>query len=723
VQSDTWESTRTHQIPDRDGDERSGLVAEDFLLEIGVEEIPAAFLPKAIEHLQAMGEELFALHRLRCEGVEAMATPRRLTLLVRGMEEQQGDAVQEISGPPRSVAYDGEGNPTQVLEKFCARHGVEPRETSMVTREKGEYVFVSKVEAGRTALEVLPEILPSWIVDIPFPKSMRWGTQDIRFARPIRWIVALYGRETVPFRVGDLESGSTTRGHRFLGDSNPIRIEPLADYREILARHKVLVDPEERRRRILDQARGLAAEVNGEILEEEGLIQTLVFITEYPVAVRGTFREKFLALPEEVLIAPMKGHQKYFPVKRRDGKGLLPYFVTVANMEAPDMQPVQRGNEKVLAARLEDAKFFFEEDTKKPLEQYVDSLQQVIYHKKLGTSYEKVARIEALARFLGERLCPDRQEVLQRAARLCKADLVTQMVGEFPELQGTMGGIYAAASGESEEVSAAIREHYMPVSAEGDLPQTLGGAVISLADKMDTVVGFFSTGSPVSGTSDPFGMRRRAIGILRVLLDMELHVSLPDFVDKASELLAGRVKKNTQRVKEEVLGFFRLRYQQILLAREFPHDTIEAVLSASFESIPDLFRRVAVLHRMRSEPDFEKLILGCKRAVNILQQAEKDFGYDGGPGEPLKSEDLEEDAEKALLASTEEVGKALEGLDSNEYDLLLQRLVGLKEPIDRLFDDVMILVEDDRTRENRLKLLHKVSDLFQWFADFSKISL
>jgi len=268
-------------------------VVEDFLLEIGTEEIPAAFFPKTIEDLREKAEELFEVNRLRYETVETMATPRRLTLLVHGLEEQQGDSVQEISGPPRSVAFDEQGAPTQVLEKFCARHGVRPEETSIIQKPKGEYVFLHKVEAGKKTVEVLPEILPPWIVDLPFPKSMRWGTQDIRFARPIRWIAALYGKETVVFRVGDLASAGTTRGHRFLGDPSPIPIEPLADYREILEKNKVVVDPEERRRRILEQARGLAAEVGGELLEEEDLIQTLVFITEYPVAVRGTFHERF----------------------------------------------------------------------------------------------------------------------------------------------------------------------------------------------------------------------------------------------------------------------------------------------------------------------------------------------------------------------------------------------------------------------------------------------
>jgi len=698
-------------------------VAQDFLLEIGTEEIPASFFPKAIENLRERAQELFSANRLRYEAAETMGTPRRLTLFVCGLDERQGDLAQEISGPPRSVAFDPEGRPTEVLKKFCARHGVQPHETSIVEKPKGEYVCVKRVEAGKRVVDLLPEILPAWIVALTFPKSMRWGTLDIRFARPIRWIAALYGEKPVVLEVGGLQSSAMTRGHRLMGDQKPIRITTARAYAAILEKNKVVVSPEERQRRILEQARGLAGEVDGRLLEDEALLRTLVFITEYPVALRGTFHERFLSLPEEVLIAPMKDHQKYFAVQRADGEELLPYFVAIANMQAPDMLPVQRGNEKVLTARLEDAKFFFEEDTKRSLDQYVDPLKQVIYHKKLGSSYEKVLRIERLAHYLGEQARLESQSILERAARLCKADLVTQMVGEFPELQGTMGGIYASHSGEPEEVAKAIREHYMPVSAEGDLPESLEGALLSLADKMDTVVGFFGIGSPVSGTSDPFGMRRRAIGILRVLLAKDWEVPLSEFVATGLQGLGGMVKKDPMKVQEEVMEFFRLRYHQFLIGKGFPYDTIESVLSRSFDNIPDLYRRVATLDKMRSEPDFEKLILGCKRAVNILQQAGRDFGYEG-TGRPLEAEDLEEAAEKALLAATSQVGRELAGwVESREYEAVLKGLVGLKDPIDRLFDEVMILVEDDRLRENRLSLLQKVANSFQWFADFSKISL
>lgn len=693
------------------------------MLEIGTEEIPASFLPRAIENLQERARELFEANRLAYEAVEAMATPRRLTLFAYGLGEKQGDRVQEISGPPRSVAFDRQGMPTEALEKFCTRHGIRPEETSIVAKPKGEYVCFKKVEAGKSAVDLLTQVLPSWIVGLSFPKSMRWGVLDIRFARPIRWIASLYGRTPVVFEVGELESSPETHGHRFLGDPNPIRFASVEAYRAALRNNRVLLSPDERRKRILEQARLLAGEVGGKILEDEGLIQTLVFITEYPVGIRGAFDEAFLGLPKEVLIAPMKDHQKYFAVQGADGKGLLPYFVAIANVEAPDMLPVQRGNEKVLKARFEDARFFFEEDTKRPLDRYVDELKEVIYHRKLGSVYDKVLRIEKLAHFLGERLCPDRQAVLERSALLCKADLVTQMVGEFPELQGTMGGIYASVSGEPPEVAEAIREHYLPVSAEGDLPESREGAVLSLADKMDSVVGFFGIGNPVSGTSDPFGMRRRAIGMIRVLLARDMEVPLPEFVGRALEGLGGLVRKDPRKVEEEVIEFLRLRYHQFLLGRGFPHDTVESVLARSFENIPDLFRRVETLHKMRAEPDFEKLILGCKRAVNILQQASKEFGYEG-PTRPLEAGDLEAEAERELLEATNRVGREIASrMESRQYEQVLQELVGLKGAIDRLFDEVMVLVDDARLRENRLHLLARVSELFEWYADFSKISL
>ncbi len=708
----------------RSGGRRSVRMAKDFLLEVGTEEMPASCLPQTLREMEARAGRLLDELRLGRESLEVVGTPRRLSLLVYGLEERQGEVVREIFGPPRSVAYDENGKPTKALEKFCARYGAGPDAVEIVEKEKGEYVLLRKEEGGRKTVELLSEVLPEWILSLPFPKSMRWGDLDVRFVRPIRWIAALYGEEAVPFELAGLASAPATYGHRFFNGGEPIRLRAAGEYFGLLMERKVVVRPEERRGRILAQARAAAEEVGGRIIEDEELIETLVHITEYPVAVPGGFADRFLSLPREVLIATMKDHQKYFAVEGPEGKDLLPHFVAIANTEVPEPDLVRKGNEKVLGARLEDAKFFFDEDTKAPLERHVEGLKGVIYHKKLGTSYEKVLRIQRLGRYLGEAICPDRLPAIERAALLCKADLLTQMVGEFPELQGIMGGIYAAVGGEPEEVATAIREHYLPVSAEGDLPVSMVGRILSLADKMDTVAGFFSIGNPVSGTSDPFGMRRRAIGILRILLDAGWEISLPALVEAALEGLEGiKAKAPRDEVKEEILRFFRLRYHQILLGKGFPHDTVEAVLARSFENIPDLLRRVEMLHGMRAEPDFDKLILGCKRAVNILEQARERFGFEG-PAGPLREEDLGEEAERRLFEAVRRVeGEIKRGMREKAYDRVFDGLAGLKGPIDRFFDEVMVLVDDARIRENRLSLLHDVAQLFQQIADFSKISL
>ena len=420
----------------------------------------------------------------------------------------------------------------------------------------------------------------------------------------------------------------------------------------------------------------------------------------------------------------MKGHQKYLPVRQAEGGGLLPYFVAVANIEVSDKGRVQKGMERVLKACLEDARFFFEEDTKVPLEENLDGLKQIIFHRKLGTSYDKVQRVRRLVQVLGEEVCPEHLPALDRASLLCKADLVTQMVGEFPELQGTMGGIYAAHSGESPEVAQALREHYLPVSAEGDLPASLSGALLSMADKMDTVVGFFGVGARVSGNQDPFGLRRRTIGILRTLLETGVQVSLPWFVNRSAEILEGEIRRDRAEVLEDVLEFFRQRYRPMLLAKGFPHDTIDAVFSRRFENMTDLYERIDVLHKMRvSDPDFEKLMIGCKRAMNILQQTERELGFQGNACS-LRPDALQEEAEKTLYKAFEQVkDKILKQMQLKEYQAVLQELVTLKNPIDQLFDQVMVLVDDEKVRENRIGLLYEVSGLFQGFADFSKIVL
>ncbi len=696
-------------------------MGNDLLLEIGTEEIPAAFLPRALKDLRAMCLERLTSLRLEPGSVVVMGTPRRLSMRVHGLPEAQGDLVQEVTGPPRSVALDTEGNPTRALEKFCARYGADTGDVSFVTKEKGEFVCLKKVDKGRQTEDLLQDLLPEWILALSFPKAMRWGTLDIRFARPIRWILCLYKDAPLRFSVGDVESSSTTYGHRFMSDGGAVDIRDIDAYPGRLRDTFVVLDPEERREIILRETRALAEEVAGRIEEDEAFLDTLVYLTEYPLAVRGAFDEAFLSLPEEVMAASMKHHLKYYPVRKQQGSGLLPYFIAVSNTAATDMEKIRTGMERVLKARLVDARFFFDEDTRKPLAENLEALRHVIFHKKLGTAYDKVQRVRTQAEGLAEMILPDALPRMRRAAELCKADLVTQMVGEFPELQGIMGGIYAAHGGEAPEVARAIGEHYKPVSAEGDLPETDLGALLSLADKMDTVVAFFSIGTPVSGNRDPFGVRRRVLGILRILLDRQMELPLSGWVDASIKTLEARGGKPDEEILREVIEFFRQRYTHHLLAKGFPHDTIDAVLARPFQDVVDLYRRIDILHRMRSNEDFEKLILGCKRAVNLLGQAEKQFGYQG-PDAPLSLEDLKEEAERDLFSAVErERDRIHSWMAQRDYASVLQGLVNLKDPIDRLFDDVMVLVDDPQLRKNRLSLLHNVAGLFEGFADFSKM--
>ncbi|MEW6439490.1 MAG: glycine--tRNA ligase subunit beta [bacterium] len=695
----------------------------DFVLEIGSEEIPAAFLPEALLNAARSAEELFNANRISYESLVVKGTPRRLVLYVSGLADRQEMRVQEITGPPRSVALNSEGKPTKALEKFCARYQCDAAGVAWVRTEKGEYASVRVTEGGRKTVEILESILTSWVLSIPFPKSMRWGDQDLRFVRPVRWLMALYGEDVVPIQIGDVRSSKRTLGHRFLSERKGIEVRTPGEHEGRLLEQKVILDPQERRGIILSKARSLAAEVSGRLIEDEALLQQLVYLTEYPVPIRGGFEPGFLALPEPVLIATLRDHQKYLAVRDVGTDRLLPHFIAVANTESEDMRLIRKGNERVLRARLEDAKFFFDEDLKTRLEDHLEPLKHVIYHKKLGTSYEKVVRIRTLADFLCRQLCPEKASTVSRAALLCKSDLVSQMVGEFPELQGTMGGVYAACGGEDPEVAQAIREHYQPVSAEGEIPESLAGSILSLADKTDTVVGFFGIGATISGTSDPFGLRRRAIGILRILLERQLQVSLSRLLDQSLEILKDRISKDPRQVRQEVADFLRSRFQHLLLGRGLPHDTIEAVLQLGFDDVPDCFRRIEHLERMRSDPAFQQLILGCKRTVNILQQARKEYDYQG-PVRAFTPNDYTKDAEVELLKAADRAASRVEGLmEKRDYGKVLEALVAIKTPIDRFFEDVMVLVDESDVRTARLSLLFKISKIFGSFADFSKIVL
>lgn len=686
-------------------------MAKELFLEIGTEEIPAAFLPKAQADMESIIRKEFESARLSFGEVRTLATPRRLALLVQGVDERQPDAEVTALGPARKVAFDADGNPTKAAEGFARGQGVDVADLVVATTEKGDYVSVTKRIVGRPTAEILSEILPRLIAAIPFRKSMRWGDLDVRFARPMHWIVALFDGVVVPFSFGSVKSGSASRGHRFMANTVfPVR--DFAHYLEECERHFVIPDPEKRKEIIRREVEQAARAVGGRVLPDEELVEQVAFLVEYPSVVCGTFEKDFLQVPKEVLITSMREHQRYFSLVDENGK-LLPHFITVNNTLAEDPAVVTRGNERVLRARLSDARFFFEEDKKTSLEERVDGLKGVVYQAKLGTSYEKMERFRKLAGGLSAALAPTLSDQVARAAYLCKADLVTGMVGEFPELQGVMGREYALIAGENPEVARAIHEHYLPTQAGGELPSTDIGAFVSIADKLDTICGCFGVGLIPSGTADPYALRRSAIGIIAIILDRGYDLSLPSLVNDSLQLLQEKLTRDFDTIRAEVLDFFRGRYVNLMTGR-YPADAVEAAVAASFDNLNDTTARIAALAEFKQRPDFEPLAVAFKRVCNIVKQ---------GLDVPVDSALFQEEAERELAKAFAAVSLiAREKIATGDYLAALTEIAGLRGAVDAFFDQVMVMAEDERVKNNRLALLTSIARLFGAIADFARIS-
>lgn len=686
-------------------------MAKELFLEIGTEEIPAAFLPKAMADMESLVRKELETARLAHGEVRTLATPRRLALLVRDVDARQPDAEVTALGPARKVAFDADGKPTKAAQGFARGQGVDVADLVVTETEKGEYVSVTKKIVGLPTAEILVDILPRLIASIPFRKSMRWGNLDVRFARPMHWIVALFDGVVVPFAFGSIKSGSASRGHRFMAnDVFPVR--DFDHYLEECERHFVIPDPAKRKeiiRREVDQA---ARAAGGTVLADEDLLEQVTFLVEYPSVVCGTFENEFLEVPKEVLITSMREHQRYFSLVDGSGK-LLPHFITVNNTLAEDPEVVARGNERVLRARLSDARFFFEEDKKVPLEERVASLKDVVYQAKLGTSYEKMERFRTLAEGLATRLAPGATTMVSRAAYLCKADLVTGMVGEFPELQGVMGREYALIAGEAPDVARAIHEHYLPSQAGGELPSSDIGAFVSIADKLDTICGCFGVGLIPSGTADPYALRRSAIGIIAIILDRGYDLSLAELVDESLALLGGKLTREAAAVRGDVLEFFRGRYVNLLAGR-YPADAVEAAVAASFDNLNDTAARIAALAEFKERPDFEPLAVAFKRVCNIVKQ-----GIDVSVDAAL----LQEEAERELYRMFDAVSTvAREQIAAKNYLAALTEIAGLRGAVDAFFEQVMVMAEDENIKNNRLALLTGIARLFGAIADFARIS-
>lgn len=684
---------------------------KELFLEIGTEEIPAGFIPRAMAEMEAMITRELNNARLSYSTVQTMATPRRLALVVKDIPSVQPDAEITATGPSKKAAFDADGKPTKAAEGFARGQGVTVDQLQTVTTDKGEYLAVTKTETGRPTPELLSEILPALIASIPFKKSMRWGDLEVRFARPIHWIVALFDGIVVPFVFGNIESGSASRGHRFMANTSfPVR--NFSHYLDECERHFVVVDPERRKELIRRESHRVAAAAGGHLLPDEELLEQITYLVEYPSAVHGTFSREFLKVPKEVLITSMRSHQRYFSIV--DGQGnLMPGFITINNTLTDDPGVVVKGNERVLRARLSDARFFFEEDQKVKLDERVKELKKVVYQQKLGTSFEKMERFRALAEELADRLNPAVKSQTSRAAWLCKADLVSGMVGEFPEVQGIMGREYALLEGEPGDVACAIAEHYLPIQAGGELPASDIGAFVSIADKLDTICGCFSVGLIPTGAADPYALRRATIGIIAIILDRGYRLGLASLVDRSLDLLEAKLLRPKEQVATEVLEFFRGRFVN-LLGGEFVADAVEAAVSAEFDDLVDVKSRVAALAQFKSHPDFEPLAVAFKRIGNIIK---------GGTDALVDPSLFQDEAEGALYQAFHEVKVQVSALvEQGAWQDALTRIAGLRAPVDGFFDKVMVMAEDPRVRSNRLALLTAIDRMFGRIADFSRIA-
>lgn len=677
----------------------------DLLFEIGTEEIPAHVMPHLLEDLAQLAETMLKEHRLSYEKVRTLGTPRRAALIVTGLAERQEDVNTETRGPSVAIAFDADGNPTKAGAGFARGQGVDP--SALIQRDG--YVYASVHESGAATAELLTSLLPDLVRAIPLPNSMRWGDLDFRFIRPIRWFVALYGTEIVPFTLAGVTSGNHSRGHRTLAPADFV-ITSAADYEAACEKAYIIVDPERRRAMICEQITETAKACGGTAEITPDLLEEVLYLVEYPTALSGSFEEKYLALPAEAVITPMRDHQRYFPVKAADGS-LLPAFITVRNGGKAHLDVVAHGNERVLRARLADAQFFFDEDRRKSLAEHREKLKTVVFQRGLGSMYEKTERLMALTTAIVEEMAEgDADDAAladaRRAAELSKADLVTGMVTEFTELQGIMGREYALLDGEDPAVARAIDEQYMPRFAGDELPQTPLGFALSAADKIDNIVGTFSQGRIPTGSQDPFGLRRQALGLVLMLIEQESTILLSDLVDEACDLYD--LEEFRDKMQVYVADFIRLRLKNVLSERGVRYDVQEAVLG-DVDLVADVPVRAAYVERLLASEGGEALVQSFVRVGNIARSVT------GGTVDPAR---FKAEEEGALLSAYQVAATArAEGEDT------LPAEQALGKAINAFFDAVMVMDKDARVKENRLSLLKMIDDDLLETADYSKIVL
>ena len=682
-------------------------MAKDLLFEIGAEEIPAGFMPNILGQLKTLAETKLNDAHLPFESIATYGTPRRLALIVKGLADTSAEISERHKGPSASIAYDADGNATKAAIGFARGKGLDVADLVV---EDG-YIYAETKTAGVPAKDIVTDMLPQLITGLNFPKSMHWGNLDAKFVRPVRWLVALLDEEVIPVEFATVKSGNVTRGHRFLG-ADEITIKNAASYVDTLKENFVMVDQDARRELISKQLHDIAASKNASIVWDDDLLEEINYLVEWPTALCGGFEESYLALPDAAIITPMKDHQRYFPLVDQDGK-LLPMFLTVRNGSDHSIEVVQAGNERVLRARLDDAKFFFNEDRKKPLIERQDGLTKIVFQEGLGNLADKTERLLTLGRVFSEEceLHEDARVVLERATELAKTDLTTGMVTEFTELQGVMGKEYALLDGESPEVAEAIFEQYLPRFAGDVLPQTEAGKVLSIIDKIDNIVATFSRGLIPTGSQDPYALRRQTIGILNILLNSEWNISLRPIIVESMNLLNVPADK-----QDELLGqveeFITLRLKNIFLDREVPHHVIDLLLSNNELSVADAEGLVKALLANRIDENVE-LVQAFTRMYNLV----KDVTYIGVDESLLK-----EEAERALYEMATKASEAsIDAWDKNDYDAVVAVPATLVPAINKFFEDVMVMDKDEAIKANRLQLVRLAYSVMAIIGDISAL--
>ncbi len=689
------------------------MVMQDLLFEIGTEELPASFQAPALRQIQekftGKAEELKIGHG----EIVGYSTPRRLAIKVRNIAEKQPDLKEELLGPSRKAAFDADGKPTKAAEGFARSKGVTVDDLKIVATEKGEYLMLVREVKGLETIELLPAMLKDIILELSFAKSMRWGSNSNTFARPIQWLLALLGDRVLPVEHDGIVASNTSRGHRFM-KNNDFPVHSAESYEQQLLDAFVVADAGKRREMVIAQITQAVEEsklVHGKVAIDEGLVDTVTNLVEYPYGVCGVFDEKFLQLPDEVLTTSMREHQKYFTVVDEAGK-LVNGFVAVNNTRVNDTDITRKGHQRVLRARLEDGYFFFEADKKIKLEDRIASLDGIVFQAKLGTVAEKTERIIKLSRLLAENIKPELAEDVCRAAALCKADLISEMVVEFPSLQGVMGAAYALNDGEKPEIAAAIQEHYMPRRSGAAIPASDSGAIVGLADRLDTIAGLFGIGQIPTGTADPFGLRRLTLAVIHIIEGKGYSLSLSDLIRKALALYGDKVDGSNKTVAR-IIDFMTGRYANDCLAKGKNAGAVEAVVSIGFDDILDCNSRIEALQEVRKDDSFTVLAGSFKRIRNIIKD-NTDTTFD----ETL----FTEQAEKELYTLFTEVEKEMRAyVEKADYAEALKVMLKMKEPVDNFFDNVMIMADDPKVKTNRLNLLTSLASLILAVGDISKM--